>query len=190
MLTDADMTFPEIKDESHDKVELTEANYARFIQSKDRSVRKTAFKALFGTYGKFKNTLGTSLISSMKNFVFLSKTRNYKSTLEYSLKPNNIPLEVYENTIQTINENLEALHRYVRVKKKLLGLESIHMYDLYVPIVKAPSEHIEFKASLTIVKEALKPLGEEYLNIFEEGIKEGWIDIYPNKGKRCFHLST
>ena len=184
MLTDADMTFPEIKDESHDKVELTEANYSRFIHSKDRHVRKAAFKALFGTYGKFKNTLGTSLISSMKNFVFLSKTRNYKSTLEYSLKPNNIPLEVFDNTIKTINDNLEALHRYVRVKKKLLGLETIHMYDLYVPIVKAPSEPIEFNEAVTIVKEALKPLGDEYLTIFEEGIKEGWIDIYPNKGKR------
>lgn len=184
MLSNADMTFPVIKDENNNEVELTEANYGGFIQSKDRRVRKDAFKGLFNTYNRYNNTFGASLTSSIKNFVFISKARNYKSALEASLKPNNIPLEVYDNTISTINNNLSSLHRYVKVKKKLLGLEEIHMYDLYVPVIDNPVEHIEFDEAIKIVKEGLKPLGEEYLNIFEEGIKEGWIDIYPNKGKR------
>ena len=184
MLSDADMTFPVIKDENNNNVELTEANYGRFIQSKDRRVRQDAFKALFNTYKNYKNTFAASLTSSIKNFVFMSKTRNYSSALECSLKPNNIPLEVYHNTVDTVNKNLSALHRYVKMKKKLLGLDQIHMYDLYVPIIDSPVEHIEFEDAVKLVKEGLKPLGEEYLNIFQEGIKEGWIDIYPSKGKR------
>lgn len=184
MLSDADMTFTVIKDEEGNSVELTEANYGSYIQSKDRRVRKEAFKGLFDTYNKYRNTFAASLTSSIKNFIFVSKTRNYSSALECSLKPNNIPLEVYGNTVDTINKNLSSLHRYVKIKKKLLGLDEIHMYDLYVPIIDTPRENIEFDDAVKIVKEGLKPLGEEYLNIFNEGIEEGWIDIYPNKGKR------
>lgn len=184
MLTNADMQFPVIKDENGNNVELTEVNYSSFIKSKDRKVREAAFKALFQTYKKFDNTIATSLTSSTKNFIFNSKVRNYSSSLECSLKPNNIPLEVYDNTINTINESLPLLHRYVKIKKKLLNIDQMHMYDLYVPIIDVPSEHIEFNEGVKIVKEGLKPLGEEYLNIFDEGVKEGWIDIYENKGKR------
>lgn len=184
MLSDADMTFPNIKDEEGKDIELTEANYGRFIQSKNRSVRENAFKALFNTYKNYKNTFAASLTSSIKNFVFISKIRNYNSALESSLKPNSIPLEVYDNTLYTINKNLSSLHRYVKIKKKLLGLDEIHMYDLYVPVIETPKEQIKFEDAVKMVKDGLKPLGEEYLNIFEEGIREGWIDIYPNKGKR------
>lgn len=184
MLTNADINFPIIKDESGNDVELTEGNYSGFIRSKDRKVRESAFKALFSTYDKFKNTIATSLTSSIKNYVFVSKTRKYSSALESSLKPNNIPLDVYDNAINTINSNIESLHRYVKIKKKLLGLEEIHMYDLYVPVIDIEKENIEFKNGVEIVKEGLQPLGEEYLSIFDEGIKEGWIDVYENKGKR------
>ncbi|MBV7273618.1 oligoendopeptidase F [Clostridiaceae bacterium UIB06] len=184
MLSDADMTFKVIKDEEGNDIELMESNYGSFIQSKDRRVRKDAFKGLFETYNKYKNTFAASLTSSIKNFIFISKTRNYDCALECSLKPNNIPLEVYYNTVDTINKNLNSLHRYVKVKKKLLGLDEIHMYDLYVPIIDTPKENIEFEKAVETVKEGLKPLGEEYIGIFEEGIKDGWIDIYPNKGKR------
>ncbi|WP_055665616.1 oligoendopeptidase F [Desnuesiella massiliensis] len=184
MLTNADMTFPIIKDESGNDIELTEGNYSGFVRSKDRSVREAAFKALFSAYDKFKNTIATSLTSSIKNNVFIAKTRKYSSALESSLKPNNIPLEVYDNAINTINSNIESLHRYVRIKKKLLGLEEIHMYDLYVPVIDIEKENIEFKKGVEIVKEGLHPLGKEYLSIFDEGIKEGWIDVYENKGKR------
>lgn len=184
MLSNADMIFPEIKDEEGNYVELTEVNYTGFIRSKDRRVREEVFKALFTTYEKYKNTFSESLTSSIKNFIFTAKTRKYSSALESSLKPNNIPVEVYHNAIDTINKNLSSLHRYVKVKKMLLGLNEIHMYDLYVPVIDIQKQHIEFNEGVKIIKEGLKPLGEEYLNIFEEGIQSGWIDKYENKGKR------
>lgn len=184
MLTNSDMTFGEIVDESGRKVELTEGNYISFIKIKDRKVREAAFKLLFGTYKKYENTLATSLTSSIKNFVFESKTRKYNSSLEASLKPNNIPVEVYYNALKTVDENMDALHRYVRIKKKLLNLEEIHMYDLYVPVIECKKEHLEYKDAISLVEEGLKPLGKEYLDIFNEGINEGWIDVYENKGKR------
>lgn len=183
MLSNADMTFRAIKDENGEEVELTEGNYSSFIRSKNRRVREDAFKTLFDTYGKYKNTFATSLTSSMKNFIFNSKVRNYKNALESALKPNNIPMEVFNNTISTVNNNLDALHRYVRVKKALLGLDEIHMYDLYVPLIDTPKDHVEFEDALKIANIALKPLGEEYMSIFNSGIKEGWVDIYENKGK-------
>lgn len=184
MLSNADITFPKIKDEHKKEVELTDKNYSVYISSKNRRVRKEAFTALFTTYGKYKNTLAASLTSSIKGFIFKSKMRKYNSSLESSLKPNDIPVEVYDKTIETINNNLSSLHRYVKIKKKLLGLDEMHMYDLYVPLIETPHVHIEFEKAIKIVEEGLEPLGSEYLNIFNEGIKEGWVDIYENRGKR------
>lgn len=190
MLTNADMIFPNIRDEEGREVELTTGNYSSFIKSKDRRVRKDAFETLFQTYKGFKNTLTTSLTSSIKNFIFNAKTRNYNSALESSLKPNNIPVEVYYNVVDTINKNLPSLHKYVSLKKKLLGLDEIHMYDLYVPIIDTVEEHIEIDDAIKMILEGIKPLGEEYLNIFKEGISEGWIDIFENKGKRSGAYSS
>lgn len=184
MLTNADMTFGNIKDEDGKEIELTEGNYSKFIRSKDRRVREDAFKLLFTTYKGFENTIATSLTSSIKSFNFNAKARKYNSAVEASLKPNDIPVQVYHNSVETINNNLSALHRYVSLKKKLLGLDEIHMYDLYVPVVDVEKEHIEFNDGVQIVKTGLQPLGKEYLDIFEEGIEGGWIDIYENKGKR------
>lgn len=184
MLTHADMTFPNIKDENGNEVQLTEGNYSGFIKSKNRKVREEAFKGLFNTYGKYKNTLAASLTSSLKNFIFEAKTRKYKNSLEFSLNPNNIPVEVYNTTVEVVNKNLKSIHRYVDIKKKLLGLDEIHMYDLYVPVIDTPREDIAFEEGVKIVKEALEPLGKEYLGIFEDGVEKGWIDVFENKGKR------
>ena len=184
MLTNADMTFGNIKDEDGDEVELTEGNYSSFIKSKDRSVREAAFKRLFGEYKKFDDTLATTLTSSVKSFNFSARVRKYESPIEASLSPNDIPVSVYENAIKTINDNLSSLHRYVKIKKKLLGLEQMHMYDLYVPIIEVEKEKISFDEGVKLANEGLKPLGEEYLNLFNEGINSGWIDKYENKGKR------
>lgn len=184
MLTNADMTFGKIKDEDGNEVELSEGNYSSFIRSKDRNVRKAAFEKLFGEYEKFKNTLATSLTASIKTFNFNSKVRKYESALEASLNPNNIPLDVYKNAVKVMNDNVSSLHRYVKIKKELLNLDEIHMYDLYVPVIEAEKEHVEFNDGVKIVLEALKPLGEEYLDIFKGGINDGWIDIYENKGKK------
>lgn len=184
IFTNADMKFGKITDEDGEEVTLTEGNYSTFIRSKDRKVREEAFKALFSEYKKYENTLSTTLSSSIKVFNVASKLRKYSSSLEASLKPNEIPLDVYTNSIKTINENLESLHRYVRLKKQLLNLDEIHMYDLYAPIFDVPKEKIPFNEGVKIVNEALKPLGDEYLEIFNNGINEGWVDIYENEGKR------
>lgn len=184
MLTNADMKFGKIIGENGTEVDLTEGNYGNFIRSKNREVRKNAFKALFNEYKKYENTLAVSLVSSVKAFIFNSKTRKYKNSLDASLSPNNIPLEVYYNSIKTINDNMDTLHRYVNVKKKLLGLEELHMYDLYVPVIDNPTEEIEYAEAVKIVQGGLAPLGEEYLGIFNEGIKNRWVDVYENKGKR------
>ena len=184
MLTNADMKFGEIIDEDGEKVELTEGNYSSFIKSKDRNVRKEAFESLFRRYKDLENTFATTLSSSIKNFNFGAKIRKYNSALEASLKPNDIPVEVYKNAVKTIDENLNSLHRYVSLKKKLLGIDEMHMYDLYVPVIEIPKEHIEFNKAVDMVIEGLNPLGKEYLDIFKSGVEEGWIDIYQNKGKR------
>lgn len=178
------MTFPVIRDEEGNEVELTEGNYSVFIRSKDRRVRKEAFEALFGTYEKFNNTVATTYTASHKNFIFKAKTRKYNSALESSLKPDKIPVEVYHNVVDTINKNLTSLHRYVDIKKRLLGLEEIHMYDLYVSVIDAPEFNVEYEDGVILCEKALEPLGTEYLEIFREGIEEGWIDVYENKGKR------
>lgn len=182
-LTDADMTFPEIHNEDGQLVELTESTYHRFITSKDRQVRKEAFQALFNTYGKYQNTFASLLTSSVKNFVFMAKQHHYTSALQCSLAPNNIPTEVYHTALKTINAHLNSLHRYVSLKKKLLKLSDMHMYDLYVPVIDVPERHYEFDEAVQTVKEGLAPLGKEYLDLFSKGIESGWVDRYPNKGK-------
>ena len=184
IMTNADMRFGKIKDEDGHEVELTEGNYSSFIKSKNRAVREAAFKDLFGHYKDFENTLATTLSSSIKSFNFSAKIRKYNSALEAALKPEDIPLEVYKKAIKTINDNLSALHRYVRIKKRLLGLDEMHMYDLYVPVIEIDKEHIDFDKGVEMAIEGLNPLGTEYLDIFKGGIEGGWIDKYINKGKR------
>lgn len=184
MLTNADMRFGNIKDETGKEVELTEGNYSIFIKSKNREIRKNAFKQLFGKYKEFENTIATTLTSNVKTFNFTAKVRNYKSPLNASLDPNSIPVSVYENAIKTMDDNIDSLHRYVKIKKKLLNLDEIHMYDLYVPVIEVEKENIEFDEAVNIANEALAPLGKEYLDIFNQGINNGWIDIYENKGKK------
>ena len=184
MLSNADMKFGDIIDEDNEKVELTEGKYSSFIKSKDRRVRKEAFEKLFSEYKKLENTFATTLTSSIKNFNFDSKIRKYSSALESSLKPNDIPLEVYKRALETVDKNIELLHRYIDIKKRLLNLDEMHMYDLYVPVIEIENERIEFDDAVNTILQGLEPLGEEYLTIFKNGIKDGWIDKYQNRGKR------
>ena len=190
MFTNADMTFSEVEDGEGNKHPMTEGSYSMFIQSKDRVLRKNAFMELFGTYGKYKNAIGTMLSSNMKTFNLKAKVRNYSGPIEASLSPNNIPVAVYDNALETISESVSSLHRYVELKKKLLKLDEIHMYDLYVPVIDVPEEKIPFEEGIALSLEGLKPLGEEYLSIFKEGVENGWIDIYENKGKRSGAYSS
>ncbi|HSL86739.1 MAG TPA: M3 family metallopeptidase, partial [Bacteroidales bacterium] len=190
IFTNADMTFNDILDSEGVAHPLTEGSYSVYVQSKDRTLRENAFKELFGTYGKYKNTIGVMLSSNMKTFNLRAKLRNYTGPIEASLSPNNIPVKVYDNSLETLNEGLGALHRYVGIKKKLLNLDEIHMYDLYVPIIDVPDVKIPFEEGLKLAAEGLAPLGEEYLSVFRNGVENGWIDIYENKGKRSGAYSS
>ena len=183
IFTNADMTFKDVEDEEGKMHPLTEGSYSTYIKSKDRILRKNAFLELFNTYGAFKNTLGQTLSSSMNTFNLRAKLRKYGSPIEASLSPNNIPLAVYDNSLETVSEGVKALHRYVDIKKKLLGLDELHMYDLYVPIIDVPDVDISFEEGVEMAVRGLSPLGEDYLSIFKEGVSTGWIDIYENKGK-------
>ncbi|MFA6940387.1 MAG: oligoendopeptidase F [Clostridiaceae bacterium] len=184
MLTFADMKFGIIKDENGNDTELTSSNYSIWLKSENRAVREAAFKLMHNTFKKYENTYAAMLTSSVKTFALNSKLRSYKSSIEASLKPNNIPVSVFDNTIEAVNDNIEVLHKYVKLKKKLLGLSELHMYDLYTPVIKTPKFDIPYEKGVEIIKKALKPLGKEYLDIFEYGIKSGWVDVYENQGKK------
>lgn len=184
IFSNAELTFPEIKDEDGNTVQLTESSFSKFRISKDKRVREESFKALFGTYDKFKNTCASTLSASIKSHSFLGKARNFNDSLEMSLNPEKIPTGVYDNLIKTINNNLHLLHRYVTLKKRLLNLDEIHMYDLYVPVIEVPDMHIGFEEGVNTVRDGLGELGEEYINIFNKGMENRWVDVYENKGKK------
>ncbi|GEB32780.1 oligoendopeptidase F [Brevibacillus parabrevis] len=183
MLNNADMKFPMITDENGEEVELTKGRYTQFMESKDRRVRKEAFEALYTTYGKFRNTIAASLTSAIKGDVFYARTRKYPSALYAALFADNVDLSVYDNLISTIHEHLPLMHKYIALRKKLLGVDELHMYDLYVPIVPEVDMKIPYDQAVATIKEALHPLGEEYGRVLAEGFSNGWIDVHENEGK-------
>lgn len=183
MLNNADLKFPMITDENGEEVELTKGRYTHFMESKDRRVRKEAFEALYSTYGKFRNTIAASLTSSVKADVFYARTRKYPSALYSALFADNVDISVYDNLIATIREHLPLMHRYISLRKKALGVDELHMYDLYVPIVPEVDMKIPYDQAVQTIKEALHPLGEDYGKVLEEGFTGGWIDVHENEGK-------
>ncbi len=183
MVNNADMRFPYITNEDGQEVELTHGRYIQFMESKDRNVRKQAFKSLYETYGKQKNTIAATLSYSIKKDIFFSKVRNYPSTLEMALYGDNVPVSVYDNLIMAVENNLGALHKYVSIRKKALKLDQLHMYDLYAPIIQDVDMRIPYSKAKEMVAEGLKPLGESYLSILQEGFNRGWIDVLENQGK-------
>lgn len=184
MLAFADMEFPEIEDENGEKVKLTHGNYSLFLKSKNSRVRKDAFEAEYSTYGKYKNTFASTLYGAIKSEIFYAKLRKHKSAIEGSLFSDDISIDVYNNLIAAIDESLPALNKYMELKKKFLGLSEIHMYDLYVPLTENFDMTIPYEEAQDIILNALKPLGEEYLNIINRAFDEGWIDVYENEGKQ------
>ncbi|MEK4043690.1 oligoendopeptidase F [Paenibacillus sp. FSL H8-0048] len=184
MLNNADLKFPKIKNEEGKEVELTHGSYIQFLESPDRDVRKNAFKAVYETYGKQKNTIAATLSANVNKNVFYSRVRKYPSVLEMSLYGDNIPKEVYTNLIDTIHESLPLMHRYMKLRQKLLGVDELHMYDLFAPLVDEYKLDITFDEAKKITKEGLKPLGEDYLSVLQEGYDKGWIDVYENENKR------
>ncbi|WP_259391416.1 oligoendopeptidase F [Paenibacillus sp. 1011MAR3C5] len=184
MLNNADLKFPKVKNEAGEEVELSHGRYIQFLESKNRDVRREAFKAMYDTYGKLKNTMASTLNANVNKNVFYAKARKYDSVLGMSLYGDNIPKEVYTNLIDTIHKHLPLMHRYMELRKRLLGLDELHMYDLFAPLVEEFDMEISFDEAKKTISESLKPLGEDYLNVLQEGFDKGWIDVYENEGKR------
>lgn len=183
MLNNADIKFPFIKDENGEEVEVTKGRYIKFLESKDRRVREDAFHAFYSSYNKLKNTLSSSLTGNIKKNKFFATVRKYNSYLEASLDSDNISVDVYDNLIATVNQNLHLLHKYLRLRKKALKLDELHMYDLYVPMVEESTKNIPYKDALDLVEKGLQPMGTEYLGYLRQGFDSGWIDVYENEGK-------
>lgn len=184
MFNDADAKFGTIRDENGKEVELTHGRFGGFMESSDRRVRKEAFEALYQTYDQFKNTLAATYSANVKKAKFYADVRKYPSALAAALAPGNIPTEVYDNLIETVHRFLPAMYRYVALRKRALGVEELHMYDVYVPLVADQTKKIPFAEAKEIVKRGLAPMGEEYVSHLEEGFDHRWIDVYENRGKR------
>lgn len=190
MLNNADMKFPTIKDEEGNDVEITHGRYIRFLESSDRRVREDAFKGVYETYGKFKNTFSSTISGNVKRNIFNANVRNYDSARQAALSKNNIPEVVYDQLVSTINEHLHLLHRYVSLRKKVLGVDELHMYDLYTPLVKEVKMKVPYEEAQELVKAGVAPLGEEYVSIVEEGFNKRWVDVEENVGKRSGAYSS
>lgn len=190
VLNNADLEFPVIKDEEGNDVQLSHGNYIRFLESRDRSVRKEAFMNVYHTYGKFKNTFASTLSGSIKQDNFYAKARNYQTARQAALAANNIPEKVYDHLVSTINNNLHLLQRYLKLRKQILGLDQLHMYDLYVPLVKEVDMKVTYEEAKDILLSGLTPLGKEYVGILQEGFENRWVDVVENKGKRSGAYSS
>ena len=185
MLNNADIEFKNATDSRGEEHTLTHGTYSSCLESKDRVLRRSAFDNVYDSYYKQKNTLAAIYSASVKKDVFSAKVRNYGSSLEAMLFANNIPTEVYHRLIETVNKHLPLMHRYIRLRKKILGLEDMDMYDIYTPIVDNIDTKKTYEEAKATVLKALKPLGAEYCSTLEKALnEEGWVDIYENKGKR------
>lgn len=183
LLSNADLKFDNISYEGKE-YELTSSSYIIYLEKPQRELRKLAFKTLYKTYGQFKNTYAALLSSQVKALAFNSKIRNYSSSLEASLASANVDTAVYYNLIDTVHKNMHYMYDYVALRKRLLGVDELHMYDVYAPLVADASRKITFEEAKADVLEAMSVLGDEYISILKSGFENRWIDIYENKGKR------
>lgn len=190
MLNNADLTFPLVTDPDGNEVRLTHGNYIKMLESSNRTVREQAFKAMYETYGNFKNTFASTLIGQVKRDNVNARIRNYDSARHAAMAANFIPENVYDQLIATINKNLPLLHRYVALRKKVLGVDELHMYDLFTPLVPEVEMPMPYEKAEEILVESLAPLGEEYQAIVKEGLANRWVDVMENKGKRSGAYSS
>lgn len=189
-LTDSDMKFGKIKDENNNIIEFTESTWSKIAESPSRKVRKKGFKLLYKRYSELKNTLASTFSGNIEALINCAKIRNYPSSLEASLFDDAIPKEVYYNVINTVKNNLEPLYDYYDLKKEILKLDELHLYDIYVDLEKDYSRKFTYEEAQNIVLEALKPLGEDYQSIIKKAYAEKWIDVYNNVGKRSGAYSS
>lgn len=186
-LVNADMEFPTIKDSQGNESIVSNGNYMLNMSSPDRELRKNSFIGLHKTYGKYRNTLATTLTGSAQTAYYYANVHNYKDTLESCLAEDNIPTSLYDGLIDAVHANLKPLHEYIQLKKDVLGYDELHYYDLYYPLSKpgvSDTFSCTFEEACQKVEAALAPLGENYLKVLHKGFTEGWIDVYENKGKR------
>ena len=183
MLSDADLKFGKVRDSDGKKVELSHGNYINFMESPDRKVRKHAFTKMYEAYKNHINTFAAVYGTSVKADVTGAVIRGYDSARHAAMSSGNIPESVYDNLIEAVHENLPDLHRYIALKKKILGVKNLKMYDVYAPLVSVPETEISFEEAVEMMKECLAPLGEEYISRLTKGVESGWIDVYETPGK-------
>ncbi len=183
-LSNADMTFPDARDSQGNLHAVTQASFVPLEESPDRTLRKNVYESLYGRLDEFKNTSAALLNGQFKKLKFYAQARKYGSSLEAALDRTEVPVSVYHNLIEAVHQNLDKLHRYIRLRKKLLGLDELRFYDIYTQLVPGVDRQIPFTQAKQTVYEALAPLGEDYRRILKEGFDHRWIDIYPNVGKR------
>jgi oligoendopeptidase F len=191
MFTNADIKFPFVEDEEGNEVEMSHARFYSAMYSNDRSYRERAFKSYYSPYMKFSNTFSTLFNGNLKSNIFYSKARRYKSAREAALDKNNIPISVYDNLIQSASSNLEPLHRWGRLKKKILNINELHPYDVYVSLFLTKKEkEYSYEEGKRVVLESLKPLGDDYLNSIQKAFDNRWIDVYETQSKRSGAYSS
>lgn len=190
MLSDADLKFPVVEGENGQKVELSEGTYSKLLESVDQKVRQGAFKALYQTYGAFKNTFATTLTSQVQVQNYQAKVRHYASAKDAALSENHIPDKVYDVLIDEVHRNLPLLHRYIKLRGEVLNLDKVHMYDLYTPIVKESNLSFTYPEAQAKALEALQVYGDDYLQHVQEAFDNRWIDVVENKGKRTGAYSS
>lgn len=183
MFSDADMRFPDAYDKDGKAHQVTHGSYVPLMHQSDRVLRKSAFEAMYKTYGSFKNTMAATLSAQIKSVQFYSQARNYSSSLEAALDDNEVPVEVYTNLIKAVHENMDYMYKYVDLRKKLMGVDELHFYDIYANMAADADIKIPFEQAKETVLKALEPLGEDYLKIMREGFDNRWIDVYENEGK-------
>jgi oligoendopeptidase F len=183
MLNNADMDFGEIEGEDGEPAKLTHGSYITFLQSHDRKVRQAAFEKLYAKYKSQINTIGATYATSVKTDVIGAEIRHYPSARGAACFADNVSEDVYDNLIKVINENLPALHKYLEIRKRALGVEDLRMWDMYAPLVKIPQRTIPYEEAQAMVMEALQPMGEQYLADLKHGFADGWVDVYETPGK-------
>ncbi len=183
-LNDADMRFDDVLDSEGVTHAVTHGSFSALLQSPDRTLRRAAFESLYSVYGQFRNTSAALLSAQMKQLQFFADARRYGSALEASLDENEVPAEIYHSLITAVRDGFPAMHRYVSLRKRLLGLDELHFYDLYTPIVAGQDIQVSYDEAWETALEALAPLGKDYLSLLREGRENRWIDVYENQGKR------
>ena len=184
MFADADITFPDAIDAQGNAYALTQGTFVACEESPDRELRRSAYENLYRSFGKFKNTAASILNAQNKQLKFFAEARKYPSAFEAALDGTNVPTSVYLNLIEAVHQNLDKMHRYVRLRKKLLGVDELHFYDVYTSLVDGVDKKIPFAEAKQTVYDSLAPLGEDYRKILKEGFENRWIDVYQNEGKR------